>query len=131
MRVSSFDIDGVINMGPDLPGLKPQPFDVIITGRSYEEGPETFRLLESKNIVSRVFMNKVKFDDKTRESSGEHKANTINELIESGLDIVCHYEDDPVQAAIIEEKTPVPVFLVTPVKGEPIVELENVRHDDI
>ena len=41
MKVNGFDIDGVIHLGNGICGIRPGPKDVIITGRSYEEEPET------------------------------------------------------------------------------------------
>lgn len=120
----TFDIDGVICMG-NWVGVRPSPGDIIITGRSFEEANETDDFLQSHNITNRVYYNPVKFEGKTRESSGEHKARIIKKLIEDGLQIRCHFEDDEVQAKIIERKTGLPVVLLK----HNLVNQENVKRD--
>lgn len=124
MKICTFDIDGVICMG-DWVGVRPGLFDVIITGRSYQEKEETKAFLASKGITNTVFYNPVKFKDKSRESSGEHKARVIKELREDGFEIRCHFEDDDVQAKVIERETGLPVVLLT----HNLVNKENVRRD--
>ena len=124
---ASFDIDGVINMG-DYPGIYPGVNDIIITGRSFEEEKYTLEYLYDKGIFNVVYFNSLKFDEKTRESSGHHKADTINRLNSENIDfikIVNHYEDDPIQADIINKKCPdIKVILVC----HDLVEKENVWH---
>jgi hypothetical protein len=120
----TFDIDGVICMG-NWVGVRPGPGDVIITGRSFQEQEETDDFLQSHHITNQVFYNPVKFEDKTRESSGEHKANIINQLIVHGHHIQCHFEDDEVQAKVIERDTGLPVVLLK----HNLVNKENVRRD--
>ena len=120
----TFDIDGVICMG-DWVGVRPSPCDVIITGRSFEEANETDDFLQSHNITNRVYYNPVKFEDKTRASSGEHKARVINQLMAHGHVVQCHFEDDEVQAQVIEQETGLPVVLLK----HNLVNKENVRRD--
>lgn len=122
--MKTFDIDGVICMGNWI-GVRPSPGDVIITGRSFEEAEETGEFLYSNGITNQVYYNPVKFEDKTRESSGEHKAVIIRRLIKEGFDIQCHFEDDEVQAQVIEHKTGLPVVLLK----HNLVNKENVRRD--
>lgn len=124
--INSFDIDGVIYLGEGVTGLFPGPNDVIITGRSYEEAPETYEMLRSRNIHNVVYFNNVPFDAKTRKSSGEHKANTIRMLTASGVPIAYHFEDDPVQ--IEEIRARVTTTQVIHVNSNGTVPLENVRH---
>lgn len=113
--MNSFDIDGVITVG-----LFPGPNDVIITGRSYEEEPETLRMLHAKGIFNKVFFNPLPFNAKTRKTSGLHKAGIIQEL-----NIAIHFEDDPIQWEIIERDCPnVKVVRVV----HDLTEKENVRH---
>jgi len=125
--VASYDIDGVIYQGPRVPGLKPRPQDIIITGRSFQEKTETRRMLESKGIYNPMWMNPVYFEEKTRESSGYHKAKILNELVNAGYpELVVHYEDDPVQGEIIKQECPwIEVIMVI----SDLVEKENVRHE--
>ena len=80
MRINTFDIDGVINLG-ELDGIYPGLHDVIITGRSYEETPETLQMLERKGINNQVYFNPVPFDKKTRFTSGMHKGKIILQLL--------------------------------------------------
>lgn len=126
--MNSFDIDGVCYMGPGLSGVYPGPKDIILTGRSFEERPETEAMLLSKGILNLVFYNPLRFDQKTRESSGEHKAWTLNYLkFESKMPCpVIHFEDDEIQVAIIEAECPW-IKVVKLVHN--LTEKENVRHD--
>lgn len=124
--IASFDIDGVIYMGVGMPGLRPGPHDIIITGRSFEERPETERMLLSRGICNPVFYNALPFDRKRRESSGEHKADVLNKLYQTMMVIPkIHFEDDEVQAKIIEERCP--WIKVVRIVHE-LVNKENVRH---
>lgn len=125
--INSYDIDGVIYMGPHFSGLIPGPRDVIITGRSFEERPETFRFLDSIGIVSnKVFFNPKRFDEKTRHSSGLHKASVLRKLLNEGIRIGIHFEDDPVQADVIRERVKeVEIVLIV----HDLVDKENRRHD--
>lgn len=128
MVINTYDIDGVIWLGYDIPGIDPRPQDFIITGRSFEEEHETRCMLASRNIVSEVFFNPLKFEEKTRETSGVHKAETLKFLIGViGWDIGCHFEDDPVQADIIDSyNLGVNVIRIT----QNLVGLENHRQDE-
>lgn len=128
VNINSYDCDGVVTFNSQLAGLRPEPNDVIITGRSYEERPETEWMLAKRSINNEVFYNPLKFDHKTRESSGRHKALTINELRTRGYNVICHYEDDEVQADIIKKECPeVHVILLV----HDLTEKENVRHDEV
>ena len=122
---NSFDIDGVIFMDK-FNGVYPGLNDVIITGRSKEERTETEVMLKSKGITNKVYYNKLPFNKKTRESSGHHKAQTLLYLEKMGMRFGIHYEDDPVQAAIIRKMMPhINVVLLQ----HDLVEKENVRHE--
>lgn len=126
-RIASFDIDGVINMG-DYPGVRPAPGDVIISGRSaIDEYRETALFLQSIHVWNEVHLQQCRFEEKTRLSSGWHKAQTINKLNEQDHQkIVIHYEDDPVQAQVIRDNCKgVQVVLLQ----HDLVEKENVRHE--
>ena len=103
--INSFDIDGVIYMGK-YGGVFPGPHDIIITGRSKEEEPETSAMLLSKGISNKVYMNPTAFDNKSREDSGRHKGRTLFYLEEIGMRFGIHFEDDPVQAEIIQKMMP-------------------------
>lgn len=127
IKRASFDIDGVINMG-DYPGVNPSISDVIITGRSFEEAPETTALLKRKGLLdNKLFANPIPFEKKNRHSSGKHKAQTIKKLNKVGYNIVIHYDDDPIQADIIKQMCPeIQVVLLV----HNLVEKENVRHPE-
>ena len=101
--VNSFDIDGVIYMGK-YGGVFPGPHDIIITGRSKEEEPETSAMLLDKGISNNVYMNPTPFDQKSREDSGRHKGRTLFYLEQTGMRFGIHYEDDPVQAEISDKR---------------------------
>lgn len=104
--MNTFDIDGVIYIRKGLMGVRPGPDDIIITGRSYEEEVETRKMLLEAGIKNPVFFNPLKFDQKTREGSGVHKANTLNKLKEDGFNIQIHFEDDPIQIEEIKKLAP-------------------------
>ena len=124
--INSYDIDGVINMGDKFTGLRPGLRDIIITGRSaIEEKKYTTDWLLLNGIMNHVVMNPVPFAEKTRQKAGEHKANIINTYWDMGIPIGLHFEDDPIQADIIEKNCPrVKVVRVI----HDLVEKENVWH---
>lgn len=124
--INTFDIDGVIYMGR-YGGVYPGPDDIIITGRSKEEEKETREMLEFKGITNELYMNPLPYDQKSRESSGQHKGRTMFYLEEMGYKIGVHFEDDPIQAEEIKKIMPhVNVVLLQ----HDLVEKENVRRDD-
>ena len=61
MKINAFDIDGVIHLGQGACGIRPGPSDIIITGRSWEEEPETLAFLRRNGIFNLVFFNPVRF----------------------------------------------------------------------
>jgi hypothetical protein len=125
MKVNGFDIDGVIHLGNGICGIRPGPKDVIITGRSYEEEPETKAFLLKHGIKNNVYFNPLPFDEKGRESSGIHKANTLKFLKhEEGIKVQFFFEDDEVQKAEIEKGWNGKVIHVS----HDFTEKENVRH---
>lgn len=121
MKINSFDMDGVLTVG-----LYPGPNDIIITGRSIEESAETRTWLRNRGIKNLVLYNPAAFDKKTRESSGQHKAFEIMRLKEeNGIEIVNHFEDDEIQAKVIERECPwINVVRVI----HDLTEKENIRH---
>lgn len=124
-RLNTFDIDGVVCINFEVGGVHPGPHDIIITGRSYEEIPETRKMLHSRGIFNRVFFNRTPFDQKTREGSGIHKAETIKRLQRLGYTIMCHFEDDEIQAEVIRKNCPtITVVMVI----HDLTTKENVRH---
>jgi len=100
MSVNSFDLDGVIIINGEI-GVRPGLRDIIITGRSIEEAPQTLQFLKDNYIENQVFFNPIRFKDKSRESSGEHKGRTIRMLNDNGMGISTHFEDDEIQIAVM------------------------------
>ena len=125
--INTFDIDGVITVG-----IYPGPNDVIITGRSFEEAPETYAMLRSKGINNPVYFNPLPFDKKCRKSSGVHKGMVIELLVRAGNKVNVHFEDDEVQKQEIEAHLDAKFFGNNPVTVVHIVhdltEKENVRN---
>lgn len=127
--MNSFDIDGVIVLEEGLIGVHPGPKDVIITGRSVEEYAATRRQLDAAGIHNPIFFNPLRFENKTRATSGSHKARTLLMLHHSGYTINVHFEDDEIQAKIIEEalKGLTPTTVVRLVHD--LTNKENVWHN--
>ena len=126
-RINTYDCDGVVFINKDVVGVYPGPRDIIITGRSFEEKPETEAMLFERRIFNLVIYNNLKYDEKTRGSSGEHKAMTIKSLQRAGYTVVAHYEDDEVQAKVITEACP-EVHVVMLVHD--LTNKENCRHTE-
>ena len=125
MKVNGFDIDGVIHLGNGVCGVRPGPNDVIITGRSHEEEPETKAFLHRHGIKNEVYFNPLPFKVKSRKSSGIHKARTLQWLKEvKTIDVQFFFEDDEVQKAEIEKSWDGKVIHVS----HDFTEKENVRH---
>ena len=125
MEVKGFDMDGVIHMGKYGCGLLPGPQDVIISGRSYEEERETIAFLRKNNISNTIFFNQIEFEEKSRKSSGMHKANTIKKLKEMGIMVNIFFEDDPIQIDVIKNLCP---WVNIVHLDHNLTEKENVRH---
>ena len=126
-NIRTFDIDGVCFINSTIGGLRPDPDDVIITGRSFEEREETEAMLARRGITNKVMFNDLPYDEKTRESSGYHKSECIKALFSAGYTVTAHFEDDEIQAAVIrQECKDVPVIMVV----HDLTEKENVRHHD-
>lgn len=129
-EISSYDIDGVIFLGEGrVSGLTPGKNDLIITGRSFEEAGETYDYLHSRKIYNPVAFNLLRFDQKTRESSGHHKVKVIKQFNRNSPDyrVAIHYEDDPVQVEIIRAANIEGLFVVH-VNTNGLINLENKRH---
>jgi hypothetical protein len=127
MKINTYDIDGVIYINKDIIGITPLSGDIIITGRSFEEIPETKNMLKSRNISNHVYYNMIPFDQKCRESSGIHKGNTLNLLKTIGYEVGVHFEDDEIQIEQIKIIAPwVNIIHI----NHNLVEKENVRHTE-
>lgn len=123
-KINTFDFDGVITLG-----IHPGPKDVIITGRSFEERNDTFEFLRSRNMFNVVLFNQAEFNQKSRETSGLHKANRINELWENGVHVVNHFDDDEVQIAVIKQNLKYPTNIIHINHGG-LVSYENKTHEE-
>lgn len=104
--MNSYDIDGVIYINKEIRGVNPGDGDIIITGRSFEESESTYKMLKSRGIINRVYFNPIPFAEKTRETSGIHKASILNELKAMGTIIKAHFEDDEIQIEQIKKLAP-------------------------
>ncbi len=108
MDIFAYDFDGVVSIG-----ITPRwSDDIIITGRCQEEAPYVFDKLSEMGVTTKVYFNQMTLAERgdhtvnARTYSGKHKAKTISELAEQGINVVRFFEDDPVQKAIIEENHP-------------------------
>ena len=126
--INTYDCDGVIFINEEVGGVHPGPHDIIITGRSFEEIPETKAMLHKRGIYNRVFFNRAKFEDKTRFGSGLHKAETLLRLKRMGYKVNCHFEDDDVQANVIRNYCP---HVTVVILQHDLTNKENVRHKEI
>lgn len=126
MIINTYDLDGVVLFDNGLTGVRPNPEDVIITGRSYEEATETYKVLHARGIFNPVYFSPIKFENKTRAKSGYHKARVLELLLYNGMEHGLHFEDDPIQIEKIREV--LPDIRIVHVKSE-YVELENVKRD--
>lgn len=121
MTINAYDIDGVITVG-----IRPEPQDIIITGRSFEEETETLAMLNRRGIKNLVVFNPCAFADKTRQSSGEWKAWAINSLeSQLGITIDTFFEDDNIQANVLKDRCP---ELKVVLLQHDLTEKENVEH---
>jgi hypothetical protein len=126
-RINTYDIDGVIYLGPDLYGVYPGEQDHIITGRSVDEEGYTLEMLRNRGIFNPVHFNPIPFEQKTRESSGLHKAKSILKLKQIGYEIGVHFEDDEIQIEVI--KSIIPDLKIVHLVSN-LVNKENQWNDD-
>ena len=109
IKVNSFDIDGVIYFGDDITGVRPCDNDVIITGRPYHDREDTIKMLTSRGIYNKVYMNPLdRYDNPIygRKASGIFKGQMINMLKDLGIEVQMHFEDDPIQIKEIQKRCP-------------------------
>ena len=91
--MNGYDFDGVVTAG-----VVPNPGDVIITGRSWEEAGETLVWLDKLGIKVPVYFCPVAYGGKTIELSGNWKLFICN-----SLGVTEFFEDDERQANILRE----------------------------
>jgi hypothetical protein len=107
-EVYGYDFDGVISIG-----ITPRSEnDVIITGRCIDEQDEIKAILKERGIKCKVYFNPMTLAQRgnhtveARTFSGNHKAKTIGNLLDNGVNIIRFFEDDPIQYQIIQENHP-------------------------
>jgi predicted GIY-YIG superfamily endonuclease len=126
-QINGYDCDGVITLG-----IYPGPNDVIITGRSFEEKPETLEFLSLRKIDAKVYFSPHRFEEKTRIKSGTHKGETIWKLFKNGIEIMAFFEDDWDQYNVIKKiikKYALSTKLIW-VNHNGLISLENKRHHE-
>lgn len=99
-KVNMWDYDGVVREGA-VPG----EYDVIITGRTFEEAPIVFAELQERGITNvPIYFNPIHLKDRqnhnefARRKSGKHKAAIISLLKANDVNLGIFSEDDPIQA---------------------------------
>jgi len=103
--VNGYDFDGVVSVGINPSSNK----DVIITGRCIDEQDHVRGILDKRGITNEVYFNPMTLAERgnhtveARTFSGKHKANTIKELKEIGIEVSRFFEDDKIQYDIIKE----------------------------
>jgi len=107
-EIYGYDFDGVISIG-----ITPRSEnDVIITGRCIDEQDEIKAILKERGIKCKVYFNPMTLAQRgnhtveARTFSGNHKAFTIENLLDNGVNITRFFEDDPIQYQIIQENCP-------------------------
>lgn len=105
-ELNTYDFDGVIYLNGAIPGVTPCHWDIIVTGRSFEEGDKVKARLKKRGIQNPVFLNPIRWADRNRSSSGMHKAKILRQLLENGFKIGCHFDDDEVQLEVINREVP-------------------------
>lgn len=86
--------------------------DVVITGRCVDEARFVNETLRFRGIMNAVYFNPIDYVSRgnhtleSRKCSARHKAKTIRELYKNGVYVEKFFEDDELQAVIIEDKCP-------------------------
>jgi hypothetical protein len=94
--MKAYDIDGVITKG-----IVPEKDAIIITGRSFEEAPETYKYLHDKGIFNAVYFLPKPFIEKDLDLAGKWKG-----VMTHLTDTTEFYEDNPIQATLINLANP-------------------------
>ena len=108
IEIYGYDFDGVVSLG-----INPRnENDVIITGRCIDETEYVYAVLKERGIKNKVYFNPMTLEERgnhtlsARRHSGKHKAITIRNLKANRIHVQRFFEDDRVQAKIINEKWP-------------------------
>ena len=105
VEVNGYDFDGVVSVGINPSSNR----DVIITGRCIDEQEHVRNILDKRGITNKVYFNPMTLAERgnhtveARTFSGKHKAKTIKELKEIGINVSRFFEDDKIQYDIIKE----------------------------
>jgi hypothetical protein len=105
VEVNGYDFDGVVSVGINPSSNR----DVIITGRCIDEQDYVRNILDARGITNEVYFNPMTLAERgnhtveARTFSGKHKAKTIKELKEIGINVSRFFEDDKIQYDIIKE----------------------------
>tara|TARA_R110002074_G_scaffold53744_1_gene134545 strand:+ start:2390 stop:2770 length:381 start_codon:yes stop_codon:yes gene_type:complete len=105
VEVNGYDFDGVVSVGINPSSNR----DVIITGRCIDEQEHVRNILDKRGITNEVYFNPMTLAERgnhtveARTFSGKHKAKTIKELNEIGINVSRFFEDDKIQYDIIKE----------------------------
>mgnify|MGYP003634060560 FL=1 len=105
VEVNGYDFDGVVSVGINPSSNR----DVIITGRCIDEQDHVRNILDKRGITNKVYFNPMTLAERgnhtveARTFSGKHKAKTIKELKEIGINVSRFFEDDKIQYDIIKE----------------------------
>lgn len=105
VEINGYDFDGVVSVGINPSSNR----DVIITGRCIDEQDYVRNILNARGITNEVYFNPMTLAERgnhtveARTFSGKHKAKTIKELKEIGINVSRFFEDDKIQYDIIKE----------------------------
>lgn len=108
-KVYGYDYNGVVSIG-----INPSsPFDVVITGRCYDDDKLIVKDMAERNLNNPVFYKQVSIKDcpsytgDARVGSAQHKIDTIKYLKEEfGIIVTRFFEDDPLQFDLITKALP-------------------------
>lgn len=94
--MKGYDLDGIITKG-----IVPERDAIIITGRSFEEAPETYKYLHNKGIFNAVYFLPEKFENKDIDLAGKWKG-----VMVFACSVKEFYEDSSIQAGYIKLANP-------------------------
>ena len=98
---TGYDIDGVLIRKDRAILYRPEPHDIIITGRSYQSATRTYQELRELDCNCAVYFNPVFSKDVTLQNAMEWKAKIIGML-----GIEQFFEDDIAQIDFIRQLHP-------------------------
>lgn len=118
-KVNMFDFDGVTREGAN-----PGEYDIVVTGRTFEEAHIVYAELIKRDILVPVYFNPIHLKDRgaqsiaARKCSGNHKANIISMLKANDVNIGYFHEDDPIQLNCIQAAHPDVMIVKYPYNSE-------------